>query len=66
MERKYVKNSQRYSYRKSVQEVRSKLTRGNHVRAFSHKLFAHHLKRTLCKRVSGGLLLSMFQKRVRT
>ena len=34
-----------------------------HVTAFSHKVVGYQQKKTLHKRVSGGLLLSMFQNK---
>ena len=38
----------------------------NHVRAFSRKLVGQHQKKTIDKRVSGGMLLNMLQKRAQT
>ena len=38
----------------------------NQARAFSRKLVGQHQKKTIDKRVSGGMLLNMLQKRAQT
>ena len=66
MKRKDIKNSCRYYYGKVLQYCAVNALEENHVSAFSHKLVPTTRKKMLHKRISGGLLLNMFQKQVQT
>ena len=51
---------------KELQKYTANALEENHARTFSHKLVLRHQKKTFHKKVSGGLLLNVFQKRVQT
>ena len=48
--------------KKALQKYAVNALKKNHVRTFSQKLVGHQQKKTVHKRVSGGLLLNVFQK----